>query len=134
MKKVGMVLVGVLMVMGAAYADPEPNQSNDNATVTSLAYVKGELDGKQPKLGVGKTAGNVAVYTSTAGTLDEKPVYNPSGTYNSAQQAALVEAATVNTGIQTALNGHVTCYQEQGGECWLWQVNTLSGTHLPHGN
>ena len=95
MKKLAVFLIAVVSI-GAAWAENEPVANNDNTTVTSKAYVDGELSDKQDKLGTNMTEGNVAVYTSNPGTLTQKPVYNGTGTYNS---AALVEAGTVNSGI-----------------------------------
>lgn len=131
MKKI-MIFAGVLMflpVVAGATVD-------DGNIVTSKLYVDGELAGKQPIIDRATDNGKVATYTTTAGTLGAKAIYNENAAY-SGQQAALIEAQTVNGAIQQGLNSHVTCHTYsnlpgQSSDCWLWQINdTSNGVYIP---
>ncbi len=131
MKKI-MIFAGVLMilpVLAGATVD-------DGNIVTSKLYVDGELAGKQPIIDRAADNGKVATYTTTAGTLGAKAIYSENAAY-SGQQAALIEAQTVNGAIQQGLNSHVTCHTYsnipgQSSDCWLWQINdTSNGVYIP---
>lgn len=131
MKKIA-VFAGILMVMPVVAGAT----GDDGNIVTSKLYVDNELAGKQPIIDRAADNGKVATYTTSAGTLGAKAVYNESGTYSS-QQAALIEAQSVNGAIQQGLNNHVTCHTYsnlpgQSSDCWLWQINDASsGVYIP---
>ena len=110
-----------------------------NATTlpTAGAVVKG-LNGKQEAI-AGGTSGNLVAYSGTAGTVGVQTVYKTTSTYAS-QPTALVQAQHVNTATQNAFNAVMTCNQHDPSvaeadwsneNCWLWQVNNLSGTYVP---
>lgn len=131
MKKIT-ILAGILLIV--------PMMANatvsDGEIVTTKLYVDGELAGKQPIIDRAADNGKVATYTTTSGTLGAKAIYSESAAY-SGQQAALIEAQTVNGAIQQGLNSHVTCHTYsnlpgQSSDCWLWQINdTSSGVYIP---
>lgn len=131
MKKIA-VFAGILMVMPVVAGAT----GDDGNIVTSKLYVDNELAGKQPIIDRAADDGKVATYTTSAGTLGAKAVYNEGGTYSS-QQAALIEAQSVNGAIQQGLNNHVTCHTYsnlpgQSSDCWLWQINDASsGVYIP---
>lgn len=116
---------------------------SDGEIVTSKLYVDNELEKKQDAIGDGAHGGSgnngdVVTYTNTVGTVSSKPVYKETGSYNATQQAALIEANTVNTTVQNGLNRHLTCQRWENddsstGNCWIWQINDLTGeTFVPH--
>ena len=90
----------------------------------TVGAVNTGLSDKQNIIGENKTAGNVATYTSSAGTLDEHAVYKTNVAYNA---NGLVEAGHVNTAIQNGLNEHITCVETNKdpvtGNCWLYTIN-----------
>ena len=114
------VLFGVTTTASATVSDGE--------IVTSKLYVDGELAGKQPIINRPADNGKVALYTNSAGTLGARAIYSESAAY-SGQQAALIEAQSVNGAIQQGLDSHVTCHTYsnlpgQSSDCWLWQINS----------
>ncbi len=121
------IIIGTLGFVGVV------NAAGDT-TVTSVSYVTTELGKKQdniPKRGTGLTE-SVVTYTTSAGTVGEKGVYQETGAYNSTTQKHLVEAKTVNAAVQTGLNNHLERIDDADGT--LWRINTLSGTYVPHSN
>ncbi|MBO7509515.1 MAG: hypothetical protein J6T57_04545 [Alphaproteobacteria bacterium] len=115
----------------------ETELGDDDHLVTRGA-INAALNRKQDN--ITGTNGNVATYAASGLNTTGKPVYNSGNAYNSAQQAALIEAGHVNTGIVNGYNAHLTCADPAvGGDstnCNLWQINTLSPStaYLPHGN
>ena len=112
-----------------------------DATATTIpttgAVVKG-LNGKQAAI-IGGTSGNLVTYSGTAGTVGSAAVYKTSSTYAS-QPDALVQAQHVNAATQNAFNAVMTCNawdpdvpvaDRTDENCWLWNVNRLSGTYVP---
>ena len=115
----------------AANADPTAAELLAAKTPTSKAYVDAQVGAKQQKIGAG-TAGSVITYSGTAGTVGSHAVYNSGGAYNT-QSTALIEAGQANTAIQNGLNAHMTCAESSADGCLLWQINSVSGTYVPHG-
>lgn len=104
---------------------------------TAGAVVKG-LNGKQAAIPAG-TSGNLVAYSGTAGTVNSQAVYKTNATYAS-QTDALVQAQHVNTATTNAFNAVMTCNawdpdvpvaDRTDENCWLWNVNRLSGTYVP---
>ena len=95
--------------------------ADDNKLVTRGA-VNTALNTKQPT--ITGTSGNVATYAASGLNTTGKAIYNASGTYSSAQQAALIEAGNVNTGIANGFNEHLTCHNPP--DCTLWVINDLN--------
>jgi hypothetical protein len=104
---------------------------------TAGAVVKG-LNGKQEAI-AGGTSGNLVAYSGTAGTVGVQTVYKTNAAY-SGQTSALVQAQHVNAATTNAFNAVMTCNawdpdvpvaDRTDENCWLWNVNRLSGTYVP---
>ena len=108
------------------------SDTDDTNLVTRGGVVRA-LDAKQDK--VTGTSGAVVMYNNNGRiTGDSKGVYNANSTYNS-QTQNLVEAQHVNAAITNGINAHLTCAQTDPNDpsyCLLYNVNTLSGTYMPH--
>ena len=113
------------------------SDTSDPSLPTTGAVVKG-LNGKQEAI-IGGTSGNLVAYSGTAGTVGVQTVYKTNATYAS-QTDALVQAQHVNTATQNAFNAVMTCNSwdpsvaeadRTDENCWLWNVNRLSGTYVP---
>ena len=112
-----------------------------STTATSLptagAVVTG-LNGKQAAID-GGTSGNLVAYSGTGGTVGVQQVYKTNASYAS-QPTALVQAQHVNAATQNAFNAVMECTDwpddvpHTDENCWLWQVNHLSGTYVPEPN
>ena len=95
-----------------------------SATVTSRDYVDAQDALKQNKIPVTGTnsatpGDTVVTYTSTAGTIGERGIYDGSNGYNSRTDAnKLVTAAALQ--IPTTTVTKKSCYQYQDGDCILW--------------
>ena len=117
-----------------ATAGGTPNSRTIGTTVTTgdnlvtTGGVNTALNEKQQK--INGTADTVVTYTGTAGGTGQKAVYNSSGAYAA---GALAEAQHVNDTVIEGFNSHLTCANPNDG-CTLWQMNTLTGTIVPHGN
>ena len=80
------------------------------------------------------TANNVVTYGANGNGLNStgKAIYAKSGTYSAAQQAALIQAGDVNSGIAAGYNAHITCSDCGGAatcnttNCLLYSINPLS--------
>ena len=107
---------------------------SDLSLPTTGAVVKG-LNGKQATI-IGGTSGDLVTYSGTAGTVGSAAVYKTNLTYAS-QPDALVQAQHVNTATANAFNAVMRCTDwpddvpHTDENCWLWQVNHLSGTYVP---
>ena len=101
---------------------------------TTGAVVKG-LNGKQAAI-IGGTSGNLVTYSGTEGTVGSAAVYKTNAAY-SGQTSALVQAQHVNAATANAFNAVMRCTDwpddvpHTDENCWLWQVNHLSGTYVP---
>ena len=112
-----------------------------STTATSLptagAVVTG-LNGKQAAID-GGTSGNLVAYSGTGGSVGVQQVYKTNASYAS-QPTALVQAQHVNAATQNAFNAVMECTDwpddvpHTDENCWLWQVNHLSGTYVPETN
>ena len=111
--------------------------ANATSLPTAGAVVKG-LNGKQEAI-IGGTSGNLVAYSGTGGSVGVQTVYKTNATYAS-QPTALVQAQHVNAATQNAFNAVMTCTDwpddvpHTDENCWLWQVNHLSGTYVPETN
>ena len=138
MKKI--LILGLFFCAVISSAMATDDAQNDGNIVTSKLYVETRLSEKQDVINRPSDNGKVALYTNEAGTLDAKPVYDETGSYNTTQQDALIEAKNVNTAVQNGLNRHLTCRDwannnQSSGDCWIWQINNLDGeTFVPHTN
>lgn len=105
--------------------------ADDNKLVTRGA-INTALNTKEDN--ITGTANNVVTYGENGNGLNStgKAVYASSGTYSAAQQAALIQAGDVNSGIAAGYNAHITCSDCGGAatcdttNCLLYSINPLS--------
>lgn len=102
---------------------------------TSKSYVDTELAPKQDKITA--TGGNPQVLTNTGtpGEYGTKNIYDTSGEY-STQTDALIDAVTMNTAVQNAIDSEFTCVeydQNDSTNCLLFSLNGVTETQLPNG-
>ena len=73
--------LAAIMITSAAVADT----TTDSKTLTTVSYVEGAVDGKQPALSgmAGVSSGQAVLYTSTAGTLGGRDIVNNTSSYDS---------------------------------------------------
>ena len=141
MKKLTVGIISGAVAATMAFGE-EPTTPDSRQIVTSQYYVDTQVATKQRKIGTGPNAnntedggsganGDVVTYTGNAGKVGAKKVYDESGTYNT-QTTSLVEAGTVNDGIQKGLDEHLSCagYKSGTETCWLYQMNDANGTYL----
>ena len=115
MKKFLFILFGVFAVAGAFAA-------GENVP-TSKSYVDSKLGEKQDTIPANDGATQVLTNTGTAGEYGTKGIYDANGDY-SAQQNALVDAQTMNAGVQNAINTEFRCVEwanpnDHTSECLL---------------
>ena len=90
---------------------------------TSKSYVDSKLGEKQDIIPANDGAARVLTNTGTAGEYGTKGIYDANGDY-SAQQNALVDAQTMNAGVQNAINTEFRCVEwvdpnDHTSECLL---------------
>ena len=112
----------------------EMGSSTSDTGLATTGAINTALNAKQIK--IQGTQNNVVTYGATDGSTGSKAVYQASGSYTS---GALAEAGHVNSTVTAGFNAHLTCAQyatanDPTSDCLLWNVNTLSGTYVPHGN
>ena len=100
-----------------------------SATVTSKDYVDTTRQATIPATGTNsETPGDTVVtYTSTAGTIGERGIYDGSNVYDKTTDAdKLVTASALDRAVaylpQTTVT-YKTCYQHQNGDCILWNLS-----------
>ena len=128
MKKFLFVLMGVFAVAGAFAA-------GENVP-TSKSYVDSKLGEKQDIISANDGATQVLTNTGTAGEYGTKGIYDANGEY-ATQQNALIDAVTMNTAVQNAIDSEFQCVEyDAHGECLLMDVfgtTATGGTTLPNG-
>ncbi len=126
MKKFLFVLMGVFAVAGAFAA-------GENIP-TSKGYVDAAVATKQDKISANDGATQVLTNTGTAGEYGTKGIYDANGEYT-AQQNALIDAVTMNTAVQNAIDSEFQCVEyDAHGECLLMDVfGTPTQQILPTG-
>ena len=100
-----------------------------NTSNTSLPTVGGidtKLATQQDKLDF--SANTVLVNTGVAGTPDAKAIYDDTDSY-ATQQNALIDAATLNAAVQTAINSELVCAERKdpndpNSPCYLFDIVT----------
>ena len=90
---------------------------------TSKSYVYSKLGEKQDIIPANDGAPRVLTNTGTTGEYGTKGIYDANGDY-SAQQNALVDAQTMNAGVQNAINTEFRCVEwvdpnDHTSECLL---------------
>jgi len=104
---------------------------------TSKSYIDSELSQKQDT--IERTTGNnkALTNTGTAGEYGTKDIYDSTGEY-AAQQNALVDAQTMNTAVQNAINAEFVCISwvddDPTKDCLLMEIRGVTGKSiLPSG-
>ncbi len=89
---------------------------------TSKSYVDSKLGEKQDIIPANDGATQVLTNTGTAGEYGTKGIYDSTGEYAS-QTQNLVDAATMNTGVQNAIDSEFQCIEyDENNECLLMQL------------
>ena len=118
MKKFLFVLIGVFVVIGAFAA-------GENVP-TSKSYVDSKMGDKQDIIPANDGAARVLTNTGTAGEYGTKGIYDATGEY-ATQTQNLVDAATMNAGVQNAIDSEFQCIEwldpnDHSSECLLLQI------------
>ena len=114
MKKFLFILIGVFAVAGAFAA-------GENIP-TSKSYVDSKLGEKQDTIPANDGVTQVLTNTGTAGEYGTKGIYDANGEY-AAQTQNLVDAATMNAGVQNAIDSEFQCIEyDENNECLLMQI------------
>ena len=118
MKKFLFILFGLFVVMGAFAA-------GENVP-TSKSYVDAALATKQDKISANDGAAQVLTNTGTAGEYGTKGIYDANGEY-ATQAQNLVDAATMNAGVQNAIDSEFQCIEwldpnDHTSDCLLFNV------------
>jgi len=118
MKKFLFVLLGVFVVMGAFAA-------GENIP-TSKSYVDSKLVEKQDIIPKNDGTTQVLTNTGTAGEYGTKGIYDANGEYMT-QTQNLVDAATMNAGVQNAIDSEFQCIEwldpnDHSSDCLLFDV------------
>ena len=114
MKKFLFILFGVFVVIGAFAA-------GENIP-TSKSYVDSKLGEKQDTIPANDGVTQVLTNTGTAGEYGPKGIYDANGEY-AAQTQNLVDAATMNAGVQNAIDSEFQCIEyDENNECLLMQI------------
>ncbi len=124
MKKFLFILFGVFVVIGAFAA-------GENIP-TSKSYVDSKLGEKQDIIPANDgTTARVLTNTGTAGEYGTKGIYDANGAY-ATQTQNLVDAATMNAGVQNAIDSEFQCIEyDENNECLLMQLGGI--TQVPAG-
>ncbi|MBO4700683.1 MAG: hypothetical protein J5620_02955 [Alphaproteobacteria bacterium] len=114
MKRFFVFLFSVLLSYGAFAA-------GENVP-TSKSYVDAEIATKQDKITANNGAAQVLTNTGTAGEIGTKNIYDSTGSY-AGQSDALIDAQTMNTAVQNAIDSEFECVEEDGnGNCLLTRI------------
>lgn len=89
---------------------------------TSKSYVDAEVAEKQNKISANNGAAQVLTNTGTPGEIGTKNIYDASGSY-AGQSDALIDAQTMNTAVQNAIDNEFECVEDDGnGNCLLTRI------------
>ncbi len=91
---------------------------------TSKAFVDAGVAQKQDKISANSGASQVLTNTGESGIVGTKDIYTSSAAY-SAQSDSLIDAQTMNTAVQNAINAEFKCVQtnpNDSTDCWLVDV------------
>ena len=118
MKKFLFILFGVFVVAGAFAA-------GENVP-TSKGYVDAAVATKQDIIPANDGVTRVLTNTGTAGEYDTRGIYDANGAY-AAQTQNLVDAATMNAGVQNAIDSEFQCIEwldpnDHSSDCLLLQI------------
>lgn len=105
---------------------------------TSKSNVDAEIAIKQDKISANNGAAQVLTNTGTAGEYGTKGIYDSTASY-ATQTDALIDAVTMNTAVQNAIDSEFQCVEynpNDPNDCWLMDVRgeTVTGQKtLPTG-
>ena len=101
---------------------------------TSKSYVDAAIATKQDIISATTGASQVLTNTGTAGEYGTKEIYDSNATYGE-QTDALIDAITMNTAVQNAIDSEFQCIEyDDHGECLLMDVfGTPPQSILPTG-
>lgn len=117
-----------ILITGVAFA------AGENIP-TSKSYVDATVAEKQDKISANDGVPQILTNTGTAGEYGTKNIYDTSGEY-STQTDALIDAVTMNTAVQNAIDSEFTCVeydQNDSTNCLLFSLNGVTETQLPNG-
>ena len=108
----------------AITGDLGAESNTSNTAIPTVGAVDTKLENKQDELDF--PANTVLVNTGTAGEPATKGIYDDSGLY-ATQQDALIDAATFNAALQTAINSELSCAQRKDpndptSKCLLFNI------------
>ncbi len=107
----------------------------DENIPTSKSYVDAEFAQKQDKIPANDGTTQVLTNTGTAGEYVTKNIYDSNASYT-AQSDALIDATTMNTAVQNAIDSEFTCIEYDSNDstnCLLFSLNGVTETQLPNG-
>ena len=118
MKKFLFILFGLFVVVGAF-------ATGENVP-TSKGYVDSKLGEKQDIIPANDGTTHVLTNTGAAGEYGTKGIYDANGAY-ATQTQNLVDAATMNAGVQNAINSEFQCIEwldpnDHSSECLLFNI------------
>jgi len=127
MKKFLFILFGLFVVAGAFGA-------GENVP-TSKSYVDNAMTTKQDKISANDGATQVLTNTGTAGEYDTKGIYDATGSY-ATQTTNLVDAVTMNTAVQNAINAEFVCISwvddDPTKDCLLMEIRGKTERRSPN--
>ncbi|MBR4624956.1 MAG: hypothetical protein IKO56_05410 [Alphaproteobacteria bacterium] len=89
---------------------------------TSKSYVDSVVAEKQDKISANNGGAQVLTNTGTAGEYGTKNIYDASSSY-AGQSDALIDAGTMNSAVQNAIDNEFECVEDDGnGNCLLTRV------------
>lgn len=98
---------------------------------TSKSYVDAAIATKQDIISATTGASQVLTNTGTAGEYGTKEIYDSNATYGE-QTDALIDAITMNTAVQNAIDSEFQCIEyDENNECLLMQLGGI--TQVPAG-
>ena len=103
---------------------------------TSRSYVDSALTPKQDIIERTTGANQVLTNTGTAGEYGTKEIYNSTNAYGT-QMDALVDAQTMNTGVQNAIDSEFQCIEwanpnDHTSDCLLMEIRGKTQTQSPN--
>jgi len=128
MKKFLFVLMDVFVFAGAFAA-------GENVP-TSKSYVDSKLGEKQDTIPANDGAARVLTNTGTAGEYGIKGIYDANGEY-ATQAQNLVDAATMNAGVQNAIDSEFQCIEwldpnDHSSDCLLMDIRGTTERRSPN--
>ncbi len=116
MRKFIVLFLGILVVFSAFGA-------NENVP-TSKDYVDTAVAVKQDKILANDGTAQALTNTGTAGEYGTKDIYNSNASYGM-QTDALIDAVTMNTAVQNAINTEFQCIEYNPNDptdCWIMDI------------